>query len=121
MGGEYGPVGVSEAVRTVHEALDLGINFIDTSPYYGRTRAESVLGQALQGVERSRYLLATKVGRYDKDHFDFSAARVTASVDESLLRLGVDYVDLIQCHDIEFGSLDQLIHETLPALRSTLR
>lgn len=117
LGGEYGPVGVSDAIRTVHEALDLGINFIDTSPYYGRTRAESVLGQALQGIERSRYILATKVGRYDKEHFDFSAARVTASVEESLVRLGVDYVDIIQCHDIEFGSLDQVIHETLPALR----
>src|SRR5206468_1040932 len=72
---------------------------------------------ALATVPRDRYSLATKVGRYGQDQFDFSAPRVTASVDESLRRLGVDHVDLIQCHDIEFGSLDQVVQETLPALR----
>jgi L-galactose dehydrogenase len=117
LGGEYGPVGEAAAVRTVREALDLGVNFIDTSPFYGRTRAESVLGISLRGVPRDRYFVATKVGRYDTAHFDFSAARVTASVEESLARLGLDFVDLIQCHDIEYGSLEQVIEETLPALR----
>lgn len=116
-GGAFGPVDEAEAIHTLHTALDLGINFIDVSPYYGITKAETVLGKALAGVPRDRYFLATKVGRYDTEKFDFSAARVTASVDESLSRLGVDYVDLIQCHDIEFGSLDQVVNETLPALR----
>ena len=117
LGGGFRPVEESEAIRTVHTALDLGINFIDTSPYYGATRSEILLGKALRTVPRDRYVLATKVGRYGMDTFDFSATRVTHSVDESLQRLGVDHIDLIQCHDIEFGSLDQVVHETLPALR----
>lgn len=117
LGGGFRPVEESEAIRTVHLSLDLGINFIDTSPYYGATRSESLLGKALRTVPRDRYVLATKVGRYGMDDFDFSAARVTRSVEESLQRLGVDHIDLIQCHDIEFGSLDQVVTETLPALR----
>lgn len=116
-GGVFGSIDETECIRTLHAALDLGINFIDVSPYYGVTKAETLLGKALKGVPRDRYFLATKVGRYDLDKFDFSAARVTASVDESLARLGVEYVDLIQCHDIEFGSLAQIVNETLPALR----
>jgi len=104
-------------IRTVHAALDLGINFIDVSPFYGLTKAETVLGRALRGVPRDRYLLATKAGRYGNTEFDFSAGRVTQSVDESLARLGVEYLDLIQVHDIEYGSLDQVVQETLPALR----
>jgi aryl-alcohol dehydrogenase-like predicted oxidoreductase len=116
LGGLYGPLGEDEGVRTVHTALDLGINFIDVAPYYGETRAETVLGQALRSVPRDRYYLSTKVGRYGLDDFDFSARRVTSSVEESLRRLGVDYVDLLLCHDIEFVSLDQIVEETLPAL-----
>ncbi|MBZ5495660.1 MAG: aldo/keto reductase [Acidobacteriia bacterium] len=117
LGGVFRNVDEVEGIRTVHSAIDLGINFIDVSPYYGLTKAEFVLGKALKSVPRDRYYLATKVGRYGADHFDFSARRVTASVDESLVRLNVDYVDVIQCHDIEFGSLDQVVDETLPALR----
>jgi len=92
------------------------MNFIDVSPYYGATRAESVLGRALRGVARDRYILATKVGQYGDGEFDFSAKRVAQSLDESCERLGVDYIDLLQCHDIEFVALDQIIDETLPAL-----
>jgi L-galactose dehydrogenase len=117
LGSVFRPIDEADGIRTVHTALDLGINFIDVSPFYGLTRAESVLGKALATIPRERYLLATKVGRYGQDGFDFSAARVIASVDESLRRLQVDHVDLIQCHDIEFGSLDQVVHETLPALQ----
>jgi L-galactose dehydrogenase len=116
LGGVFGDVDETEGIQTVHAALDLVINFIDVSPYYGLTKAETVLGRALAGIERDRYYLATKVGRYGENQFDFSAGRVTRSVDESLRRLGVEYVDLIQCHDIEFGSLDQIVTETLPAL-----
>jgi L-galactose dehydrogenase len=117
LGGVFHEIDEAQGIKTVHAALDLGINFIDVSPYYGLTKAETVLGKALKGVSRDRYYLATKVGRYAGDQFDFSAERVTASVDESLARLGVDTLDLIQCHDIEFGSLDQIVEETLPALR----
>ncbi len=117
LGGVFGDVSEVEGVRCVHRALDLGINLIDVSPYYGQTKAETVLGKALQGIARDRYILATKVGRYGENEFDFSAQRVTQSVDESLQRLGVDGVDLIQCHDIEFGDLNQIVEETLPALQ----
>jgi L-galactose dehydrogenase len=105
-----------EGIRSVHTALDLGINFIDVSPYYGATKAETVLGRALRGVSRDRYILATKVGQYGEGQFDFSASRVTRSLDESCARLGVEYIDLLQCHDIEFADLDQIVNETLPAL-----
>ena len=117
LGSVFRDIDEAEGIRTVHAALDLGVNFIDVSPYYGLTKAETVLGKALRGVPRGRYYLATKAGRYGESSFDFSAARVTASIDESLARLGVDYVDLLQCHDIEFGDLDQIVTETLPALR----
>ena len=75
-----------------------------------------VLGRALAGIPRDQYLLATKVGRYGQEEFDFSARRVTESVEESLRRLGVETLDLVHCHDIEFGSLAQVSEETLPAL-----
>jgi L-galactose dehydrogenase len=117
LGSVFRPIDEAEGIRAVHTAVDLGINFIDVSPYYGLTKAETVLGKALATLPRDSYLLATKVGRYGADEFDFSAARIMASVEESLRRLQVDHIDLIQCHDIEFGSLDQVVHETLPALR----
>lgn len=121
LGGVFRPTDDAESIRAVHTALDLGINFIDVSPYYGATRAESVLGRALRGVARDRYYLATKVGQYGEGEFDFSAARVTRSLDESCARLGVDYIDLLQCHDIEFASADQIVDETLPALHALKR
>src|SRR3954463_5186356 len=111
LGSVFRDVDQDEGIRCVRRALDLGINLIDVSPYYGVTKAETVLGKALQGVPRESYVLATKVGRYGDADFDFPAERVTASVDESLGRLGVDHIDLIQCHDIEFGDLDQVVEE----------
>jgi L-galactose dehydrogenase len=117
LGGVYGTFAEQDGIGAVHSALDAGINFLDVSPYYGLTAAETVLGKALRGIDRDRYVLATKVGRYGDKAFDFSAARVARSVRESMSRLGVQHVDLIQCHDVEFGSLDQIIEETIPALR----
>lgn len=118
LGAAFRSINEADGIRAVHVALDLGINLIDTAPYYGATTAETVLGKALRTVPREKYLLATKVGRYGPElaDFDFSAARVTRSVDESLARLGVDHVDFIQVHDIEFGSFDQIVDETIPAL-----
>ena len=118
LGGAYGSLDEPEAIQSIHAALDYGVNFFDVSPYYGLTRAEILLGQAFKGIARDRFYLATKVGRYghtEKD-FDFSAERVTRSVEESLQRLGSDHIDLIQCHDIEFASLRQVIDEAIPAL-----
>ncbi|MCX6953348.1 MAG: aldo/keto reductase [Verrucomicrobia bacterium] len=116
LGGVFRATDDAEAIRTVHTALDLGMNFLDVSPYYGATKAETVLGRALKGIPRDRYVLATKVGQYGEGQFDFSAARVTRSLDESCVRLGVDFIDLLQCHDIEFADLNQIVDETLPAL-----
>jgi len=115
-GGVFGPVAQQDAIRTVHLALDHGVRLIDVAPFYGETRAETVLGKALRGVPRDRYVLATKVGRYGDTEFDFSSERVLRSIDESLGRLGVDYVDLIQAHDVEYGDLRQIETETIPAL-----
>ena len=116
LGGVFGNLDPGEGMRAVHLAVDSGINFFDTSPYYGITLAETRLGAALVG-RRERVILATKCGRYGMDEFDFSAKRVTASIDESLRRLHTDYVDLLQVHDLEFGDARQVIDETLPALR----
>ena len=117
LGQEFRPVDLGEALRSVHVALDLGMNFIDTSPYYGRGLSECLLGIALRGVPRDRYYLGTKLGRYAPSHFDFGARRVIESVDVSLQRLGVEYLDVILCHDIEFVDMAQVVEETLPALR----
>jgi L-galactose dehydrogenase len=117
LGGVYGHVDEATGIATVRRALDLGVNLIDVAPYYGATAAETLLGKGLEGVDRSSYVLATKVGRYGLMDFDFSAARVVASVDESLRRLGTDYVDIIQCHDIEFVDVSTIIDETIPVLQ----
>jgi L-galactose dehydrogenase len=116
LGGVFGLIDEDAGVAAVHEALRHGVNIIDVSPYYGITRAETALGRALRGIDRSSYVLATKVGRYGEHEFDFTAERVRRSVNESLTRLGVDHIDLIQCHDIEFGDLDQIVNETIPTL-----
>ncbi len=109
----------SEAIAAVHTAVEMGMNFIDVSPYYGHYKAETVLGKALSEIPRDRYYLSTKVGRYGKDGvntWDYSGRRATESVYESMERLGVDYIDLINVHDIEFADLHQVVEETLPAL-----
>lgn len=117
LGSVFRDTNEAEAVRTVHEAVDAGINYIDVSPYYGLTKAETVLGKALADIPRDRYLLSTKAGRYGMDQFDFSRGRIVASLDESLKRLGTDYVDMLFLHDIEFVPASIILEEALPALR----
>src|SRR3954467_1894302 len=117
LGAEFRSVKVEEALQSVHVALECGLNFIDTSPFYGRGMSEVLLGVALKGVPRDSYTLCTKLGRYDLAHFDFSAKRVAESVDVSLHRLGTDHLDIVLCHDIEFVPMQQIVDETLPALR----
>jgi len=114
----------AESIKAVEAAIDGGINFIDVSPYYGHYKAETVLGKALKIIPRDKYYLSTKVGRYGKDGvntWDYSGKRATESVYESLERLNVDYIDIINVHDIEFqaalpGGLQKVVDETLPAL-----
>jgi aryl-alcohol dehydrogenase-like predicted oxidoreductase len=117
LGAEFRSVKIDEALDSVRVALDCGLNFIDTSPFYGRGMSEVLLGIALKGVPRESYTLCTKLGRYDLQHFDFSAKRVAESVDVSLHRLGTDHLDIILCHDIEFVPMQQIVDETIPALR----
>ncbi len=124
LGSEFRETRLNESIDAVVAAVEGGINFIDVSPYYGHTKAETVLGQALKVIPRDKYYLSTKVGRYGKDGrntWDYSARRVTDSVYESMERLGIDFIDLINVHDIEFqanlpGGLQKVAEETLPAL-----
>jgi aryl-alcohol dehydrogenase-like predicted oxidoreductase len=117
LGQEFRSVTLDEAIGSVKAALDSGLNLIDTSPFYGRGMSEVLLGVALKSIPRDDYLLCTKLGRYSLEHFDFSAKRVAESVDVSLHRLGADHLDIILCHDIEFVPMQQIVDETLPALR----
>ena len=124
LGGVFHDIREAEGIEAVHVAVDNGINFIDVSPYYGHLKAEIVLGKALKEIPRDKYYLSTKVGRYGKDgknYWDYSAERVTASVYESMERLNIDFIDLINVHDVEFqgdlpGGLQKVVDETLPAL-----
>jgi L-galactose dehydrogenase len=117
LGQEFRQIDLGESLQAVHAAIDCGMNFIDTSPYYGRGMSEVMLGIALRDIPRDSYLLGTKLGRYDGAHFDFSAKRVVESVDISLHRMGVEHLDIILCHDVEFVEMSQVVEETIPALR----
>jgi L-galactose dehydrogenase len=116
LGNVFDDCDESEGIRSVHCAIDLGINFFDVAPFYGITLAETRLGDAIKG-KRNDILLATKCGRYGLRDFDFSYQRILDSADESLRRLQTDYVDLMQLHDIEFGSKEQVLNEAIPALQ----
>lgn len=116
LGAEFRSITLDEAMRSTRTALDLGMNFIDTSPFYGRGMSEIMLGLGLKGVPRDSYLLGTKFGRYSDVHFDFSAKRVEESVHISLQRLKTDHLDVLLMHDVEFVTLPQIWEETLPAL-----
>ena len=124
LGSVFHETNERDSFAAVEAAIEGGINFIDVSPYYGHYKAETVLGKALRNIPRDKYFLSTKVGRYGKDGvntWDYSAKRVTDSVYESMERLGIDHIDLINVHDIEFqaarpGGLQLVVDETLPAL-----
>jgi L-galactose dehydrogenase len=117
IGAEFRPIDVNEAIRCVNVALERGMNYIDTAAYYGRGMSEVVLGRVLPQIPRDSYILSSKLGRYAPQHFDFSARRVAESVDISLERMQIDHIDIMFCHDIEFVDLDQVVNETIPALR----
>ena len=119
LGGVFHSLVEESGIEAVYTAIDNGINFVDVSPYYGHLKAETVLGKALKNIGRNRYYLSTKVGRYGKDgvnYWDYSPEKAKASVYESMERLHVDYIDLINIHDIEFSDLEQVCNETLPVL-----
>lgn len=107
-------------------AWEAGIRYVDTAPFYGMGRSEILVGRALQGIPRDDYILSTKVGRTVLGAptkreagtdwaFDFSADAIERSIEESLVRLGVDRIDLLYIHDPN-EHVDQVIDETFPLL-----
>jgi aryl-alcohol dehydrogenase-like predicted oxidoreductase len=117
IGAEFGQFDIAKSLDAVRTAVDAGINLIDTAAYYGRGMSEVLLGQILPAYRRDSLVVSTKLGRYAPKHFDFSAKRVAESIDVSLERMRLDYLDLVFCHDIEYADVQQVIDETLPALR----
>jgi aryl-alcohol dehydrogenase-like predicted oxidoreductase len=114
-----GGVEKAEAIACVRTALDLGINFIDTANVYGRGAAETLLGEALAGVDRGSYILATKVyGRMSDTDQGLSRAQIFKQIDQSLARLKTDHVDLYQCHRYD---TETPLEETMEALSEVVR
>ena len=120
MGDVFGRRDPADGRRAVDMALDRGITYFDVAPLYGYTLSEQRLGEALRG-KRDRVVLSTKCGRDKFDTVDYSAERVTKSIDESLRRLQTDHVDIYQIHDVEFATRDQIIHESSPRLAESKR
>ncbi|MFV0427048.1 MAG: aldo/keto reductase [Beutenbergiaceae bacterium] len=114
LGEFFGPLPEPDAIALVHASLDRGINFIDTSPYYGS--AEERLGRALVG-RRDQVYLCSKAGRYGDHDFDYTPAGIRHSVERSLRLLGTDYLDIALLHDIEFVDLGPIIAQSIPTLR----
>jgi aryl-alcohol dehydrogenase-like predicted oxidoreductase len=116
MFGGWGNTDHEDSVRIIHRALDEGINFIDTADVYSRGESEEIVGKALAGARRDSVVLATKVhGKMGEDPNEFGNSRrwIMREVENSLRRLGTDYIDLYQIHRPE---PDTDIDETLGAL-----
>jgi 1-deoxyxylulose-5-phosphate synthase len=108
-----------QAMACIHKALDLGINLFDTANVYGRGAAESVLGEALAGIPRHSYALATKVfGAMSDTDKGLSRAQIGKQIDASLKRLRSDYIDLYQCHRFDE---ETPLDETMEALTAAVR
>jgi len=114
-----GGIEKNQSVACVHKALDLGIDFLDTANVYGRGAAETLLGEALAGLPRHSYRLATKVyfPMNDKDK-GLSCQQIEKQLDDSLRRLRTDYVDLYQCHRYD---KDTPLEETMTALTQAVQ
>jgi aryl-alcohol dehydrogenase-like predicted oxidoreductase len=121
MFGAWGNTDHDESIRIIHRALDAGINFIDTADVYSRGESEEIVAKALSGGRRDNVVLATKVhGRMGDDPNQYGNSRrwIMAGVDNSLRRLGTDWIDLYQIHrpepntdiDETLGALTDLIH-----------
>lgn len=117
LAGDFYEVDEREIHSMIHEAIDLGISFIDTAPLYGNGTSEERLGRALKG-RRDRVVLATKAARSDQV---YDRRTIVRSVEESLGRLQTDYVDLLQLHDVEHQSFETVMEEAVPALERLRR
>jgi aryl-alcohol dehydrogenase-like predicted oxidoreductase len=115
-----GGVGREQAIRCIQAAVEHGITLFDTANQYGAGEAERVLGEALKAFPRDRYMIATKlyfpVG--DEPDQGLSAAQIEKQLDRSLERLGVDFIDLYQCHRYD---KETPLEETLGALDKALK
>lgn len=121
-GDMYGALGPGVADKCVRKAIDLGINLIDTSPYYGQTRSESVLGEILSAGLRDRIILCSKAGRNTLTDFDFTPSAMERSVEASLKRLRTDRLDILIAHDIEFtNDFERVFTETADVLHKLKR
>jgi aryl-alcohol dehydrogenase-like predicted oxidoreductase len=121
MFGAWGETDHDESIRIIHRALDSGINFIDTADVYSRGESEEIVGKALAGGRRDNVILATKVhGSMGDDPNEFGNSRrwIVREVENSLRRLGTDWIDLYQIHRPE---PDTDIDETLGALTDLVR
>lgn len=125
LGGVFRDIDESDGIAAVREALDEGINYFDVAPAYGGTVAETVLGKALRGIARERFVLSTKAGKYTepgsygKDELNYSEERIRKGLEESMERLGVDYIDIVHLHDFEYQGLskvDMAFEEGFPTL-----
>jgi L-galactose dehydrogenase len=119
LGSVFRKINEQEGINTVHNAFDSGINYFDCSPFYGLTEAERIMGLALKDIPRDQYYLSTKAGRYGWNEFDFSFERIIKSAEESMKRLRVDYLDILNLHDLEYNEcfyLEQALNEAIPAL-----
>jgi aryl-alcohol dehydrogenase-like predicted oxidoreductase len=116
MFGAWGNTDHEDSIRIIHRALEAGINFIDTADVYSRGESEEIVGKALTGGRRDNVVLATKVhGTMGDDPNEFGNSRrwIVREVENSLRRLGTDWIDLYQIHRPE---IDTDIDETLGAL-----
>jgi L-galactose dehydrogenase len=119
LGDVYGRVETGAAIEAVRHAIELGLNFLDTSPYYGDTLSERRIGEALRDGYRDGIILATKAGRYVTEAnrgFDYRYDTILRSWERSAERLQTDFIDLYQLHDVEFVSAEQVIGEAWPAM-----
>jgi L-galactose dehydrogenase len=122
VGQQYGNVTDHEVADTLNCAAEAGINFIDTSAFYGQGRSEEIFGSLLTPELRSHFLIGTKAGRWDRDRFDFSAKGMRDCFEGSLRRLKTDQVDVLLAHDIEFAEdLEQVFTETAHVLHDLKR
>ena len=125
LGGVFRSIDEKLGIEAVHTALELGINYLDVAPAYGGTKAETMLGKALKGIPRNHFYISTKVGKntgihsYGTDSFDYSAAGILRSLEDSSQRLGIDYFDIVHLHDIEYNAgkhIEWALDEGLQAL-----
>src|SRR4051795_5695091 len=121
MFGAWGNTDHDDSVRIIHQALDAGINFIDTADVYSAGESEEIVAKALAGGRRDHVVLATKVHfpmSDDPNERGNSRRWIVREVDNSLRRLGTDWIDLYQIHRPEQGTD---IDETLGALTDLVR